>query len=217
MPTGARFRPRAIREASTLYTFGHGGAYDHEDDATYLPLDRVRIVDLGDTDVVHTDMTASHANSELAVRTIIERGGFAGGTRRRPLDQYSMYPRLPRSRTDPCGADRCSPRLRRHPSSRARGARQSNAPGVRRMPCDRAHPDRHPQCVVNREGGLRGRAPAQLDHPLCPASAAAWNEWRACGGPGRRALLRHDRHRWLRILHSAGYRNPATEASYITK
>ena len=56
------------------------GAYDHEDDATYLPLDRVRIVDLGDTDVVHTHMTASHASSELAVRTIIERGGFARGT-----------------------------------------------------------------------------------------------------------------------------------------
>lgn len=108
IPTGARFRPRAIREASTLSTFRHGGAYNHEDDATYLPLDRVRIVGLVDTDVVHTDMTASHANSELAVRTIIERGGFAGGTRRRPLDQYSMYPRLPRSRTDPCGADRCS-------------------------------------------------------------------------------------------------------------
>ena len=33
---GARFGPRAIREASTLFSFGHAGAYDHEDDATYL-------------------------------------------------------------------------------------------------------------------------------------------------------------------------------------
>ena len=55
---GARFGPRAIREASTLFSFGHGGAYDHEDDAIYLPLDKVRIVDVGDADIVHTD-TAS--------------------------------------------------------------------------------------------------------------------------------------------------------------
>ena len=33
---GARFGPRAIREASTLFSFGHAGAYDHEDDVTYL-------------------------------------------------------------------------------------------------------------------------------------------------------------------------------------
>ena len=33
---GARFGPRAIREASTLFSFGHSGAYDHEDDVTYL-------------------------------------------------------------------------------------------------------------------------------------------------------------------------------------
>ena len=30
--SGARFGPRAIREASTLFSFGHAGAYDHEDD-----------------------------------------------------------------------------------------------------------------------------------------------------------------------------------------
>ena len=34
---GARFGPRAVREASMLFSFGHAGAYDHEDDATYLP------------------------------------------------------------------------------------------------------------------------------------------------------------------------------------
>ena len=33
---GARFGPRAVREASTLFSFGHAGAYDHEDDAVYL-------------------------------------------------------------------------------------------------------------------------------------------------------------------------------------
>ena len=33
---GARFGPRGVREASTLFSFGHAGAYDHEDDVTYL-------------------------------------------------------------------------------------------------------------------------------------------------------------------------------------
>jgi agmatinase len=73
---GARFGPRAIREASTLFAFGHGGAYDHEDDAVYLPLDRVRIVDVGDADVVHTDTARSHRNAEAAVRRILERGAM---------------------------------------------------------------------------------------------------------------------------------------------
>ena len=73
---GARFGPRAIREASTLFAFGHGGAYDHEDDAVYLPVDRVRIIDLGDADIVHTDTAASHRNAEAAVRKILERGAM---------------------------------------------------------------------------------------------------------------------------------------------
>jgi agmatinase len=74
--SGARFGPRAIREASTLFSFGHGGAYDHEDDATYLPLDQVRIVDAGDADIVHTDTVRSHANAELAVRKILAAGAL---------------------------------------------------------------------------------------------------------------------------------------------
>ncbi|KPL53511.1 arginase [Prosthecomicrobium hirschii] len=74
--SGARFGPRAIREASTLFSFGHGGAYDHEDDATYLPLDQVRIVDAGDADIVHTDTVRSHANAELAVRKILATGAL---------------------------------------------------------------------------------------------------------------------------------------------
>lgn len=64
---GARFGPRAVREASTLFSFGHAGAYDHEDDVTYLGAD-VRIVDMGDADIVHTDTLQSHANIEYAVR-----------------------------------------------------------------------------------------------------------------------------------------------------
>ena len=61
---GARFGPRGIREASTLFSFGHAGAYDHEDDVTYLEADKIRIVDIGDADIVHTDTLQSHAHIE---------------------------------------------------------------------------------------------------------------------------------------------------------
>jgi agmatinase len=74
--SGARFGPRAIREASTLFSFGHSGAYDHEDDKVYLPVDKVRIVDIGDADIVHTDTAKSHANTEMAVRKILEKGAL---------------------------------------------------------------------------------------------------------------------------------------------
>jgi agmatinase len=39
-------------------------------------VERVRIVDVGDADVVHTDTAASHRNAELAVREILERGAM---------------------------------------------------------------------------------------------------------------------------------------------
>jgi len=73
---GARFGPRAIREASTLFSFGHGGAYDFEDDITYLPADKVRIVDIGDADIIHTDTVQSHANIEIGVRKILKAGAL---------------------------------------------------------------------------------------------------------------------------------------------
>ena len=72
---GARFGPRAVREASTLFSFGHGGAYDHEDDATYLGSD-VRIVDLGDADIIHTDTTKSHENIKTGVNAMLDAGAF---------------------------------------------------------------------------------------------------------------------------------------------
>ena len=71
---GARFGPRGIREASTLFSFGHAGAYDHEDDVTYLENDKVRVVDIGDADIVHTDTMQSHANIEAGVRAILAAG-----------------------------------------------------------------------------------------------------------------------------------------------
>ena len=72
---GARFGPRAVREASTLFSFGHAGAYDHEDDRTYLG-PSVRIVDIGDADIVHTDTERSHANIETGVRAILKAGAL---------------------------------------------------------------------------------------------------------------------------------------------
>ncbi|MDF3608231.1 agmatinase [Paracoccus sp. DMF-8] len=72
---GARFGPRAVREASTLFSFGHAGAYDHEDDCTYLGGD-VRIVDIGDADIVHTDTAKSHANIRAGVQAILDAGAF---------------------------------------------------------------------------------------------------------------------------------------------
>ena len=73
--SGARFGPRGVREASTLFSFGHAGAYDHEDDATYLGAD-VRMVDMGDADIVHTDTEKSHANIEHAVRQALAAGAL---------------------------------------------------------------------------------------------------------------------------------------------
>ena len=73
---GARFGPRSVREASTLFSFGHAGAYDHEDDVVYLPAEAARIVDIGDADIVHTDTMTSHANIEHGVRKILEAGAL---------------------------------------------------------------------------------------------------------------------------------------------
>ncbi len=73
---GARSGPRAIREASTLFAFGHAGAYDHEDDIVYLPAETTRIVDIGDADIIHTDTVGSHAAIEHGVRKILAAGAI---------------------------------------------------------------------------------------------------------------------------------------------
>ena len=72
---GARFGPRGIRDASTLFSFGHSGAYDHEDDVTYLSED-VKIVDIGDADIIHTDTIESHKNIEKGVRSMLKAGAL---------------------------------------------------------------------------------------------------------------------------------------------
>ena len=73
---GARLGPRAVREASTLFSFGHAGAYDFEDDVTYLDPNNVTIVDIGDADIIHTDTMRSHANIETGVRKILTAGAL---------------------------------------------------------------------------------------------------------------------------------------------
>ena len=72
---GARFGPRGIRDASTLFSFGHSGAYDHEDDVTYLT-ENVKIVDIGDADIIHTNTIKSHKNIEKGVRSILKAGAL---------------------------------------------------------------------------------------------------------------------------------------------
>ena len=69
--TGSRMGPRGIREASTLFSFGHAGAYDFEDDVTYLPSDSTKIVDIGDADIIHTDTIKSHENIKFGVKKIL--------------------------------------------------------------------------------------------------------------------------------------------------
>ena len=71
--TGARFGPRGIREASTLYAFGHKEVYCHERDQLFTYGD---MVDIGDVDIIHTDTETSHDNTRRAVETIIEAGAL---------------------------------------------------------------------------------------------------------------------------------------------
>lgn len=71
--SGARMGPRAIREGSTLYSFGLDGAYDIENDITYLG-PKWNVVDCGDVDIVHGDILQSHDNTEEAIKNIVEQG-----------------------------------------------------------------------------------------------------------------------------------------------
>lgn len=72
---GARFGPRGIRDASTLYSFGLGGSYDPERDEMYLGPEWT-IVDCGDVDMVHGDLHQSFDNVETVVRKIISKGAM---------------------------------------------------------------------------------------------------------------------------------------------
>lgn len=71
--SGARFGPRAIRQASTLFSFGHNGSYDHERKILFLPKDKVTVVDVGDVDMVHTNSEQCLANTQAAVEVILSQ------------------------------------------------------------------------------------------------------------------------------------------------
>ena len=68
--SGARFAPRGVRDASTLFSFGHAGAYDHEATRVYLP-GSVRLVDMGDAHIIPPDTQKRHANIEMGVRAAL--------------------------------------------------------------------------------------------------------------------------------------------------
>ncbi len=73
---GARFGPKGLREGSQLCAIGPDGAYDPEDDVMYLAASDVRIVDLGDADMLHIDAAACLDNIEYGVRKILRAGAL---------------------------------------------------------------------------------------------------------------------------------------------
>jgi len=66
--SGARMGPRAVREASTLYQFGHAQVFDFDTNETY---EYGKIVDIGDVDIVHGDIMTTHKRTRLAVEGIL--------------------------------------------------------------------------------------------------------------------------------------------------
>eukprot|EP00439_Symbiodinium_sp_Y106_P049124 s1123_g6.t1 len=69
--SGARMGPRGIREASTLYQFGHAEVYDADTGETYQYGD---VIDIGDVDIVHTDQHLSLNRTRDAAELILQAG-----------------------------------------------------------------------------------------------------------------------------------------------
>jgi agmatinase len=72
--SGARFGPRGIRTASAIYGMRTVTYYDAEFDEVYL--DGVKIVDVGDADMIHARPDACLANIEATIAKIVERGAM---------------------------------------------------------------------------------------------------------------------------------------------
>lgn len=68
--SGARFAPRAIREASTWNCYSYQGWYNPIDNKTYMDPDW-KVVDCGDIDVLHTLYDQSFDNCEIAIRKLL--------------------------------------------------------------------------------------------------------------------------------------------------
>lgn len=73
--SGTRLGPRRVREVSTHYGRGGAGFYDPENDEVLLA-DPVKIVDVGDADVVHGDIEGSFDAITDAVRMIRSKGAI---------------------------------------------------------------------------------------------------------------------------------------------
>ena len=74
---GSRFAPRSLREHSLRFG-GSGGFYDVERDCSYLAreLSERRIVDLGDVDILPTNVEGSLANVTALVSVILNQDVF---------------------------------------------------------------------------------------------------------------------------------------------
>ena len=73
---GARFGPRGIREHSLR--FGRAGYYDQDADRSFLEyeLTNNRLVDVGDADVLPTDVEGTFENVTTMTRSLLERGAL---------------------------------------------------------------------------------------------------------------------------------------------
>jgi len=76
--SGSKFGPRGLRDASTLFSFGLNGVYDQVNDEMILE-PPTRIVDCGDVDMIHGDMTKCLANIEKDVSKIVAKGAIPIG------------------------------------------------------------------------------------------------------------------------------------------
>lgn len=73
---GARFGPRGIREHSLR--FGKEGYYDHEADKMFLESEMInrRIVDVGDADILPTNVEGTFQNITAMTRQVLARGAM---------------------------------------------------------------------------------------------------------------------------------------------
>lgn len=90
--SGARYGPRGIRNASVIYGLRTPRYYDAEFDEIYL--DGVRIVDVGDADMIHGRPDACLANIQATTEAILARGALPvtlGGDHAVPIPILRAY------------------------------------------------------------------------------------------------------------------------------
>lgn len=72
--SGTRYGPRGIRNASTIYGMRTITYYDAEFDEVYL--DGVKVVDVGDVDMLHAQPERCLENIQVAIEQILDRGAL---------------------------------------------------------------------------------------------------------------------------------------------